>query len=80
MWPDICMYWPSCSHYAAHAIVKRGLVIGIIMGSWRILRCNPFSKGGYDPPPGYEEELARQEAGMAGGGNGEKHASRNVGA
>ena len=64
LWPDICIYWPSCSHYTAHAIVNRGLARGILLGAWRILHCHPFAEGGYDPPPGYEEILARDKAGM----------------
>lgn len=60
MWPNVCMYHPSCSHYMVHAIVKRGLLVGGVQGTWRILRCHPFASGGYDPPPGYEEALARQ--------------------
>lgn len=61
LWPNVCLYWPSCSNYMIHAVTRRGLVIGIILGSWRILRCNPFSRGGYDPPPGYEEAVRRAE-------------------
>lgn len=57
LWPNVCKYHPSCSNYAIHAIVKRGLVVGCLMGGWRILRCNPFARGGYDPPPGYEDVL-----------------------
>lgn len=59
LWPNACRYHPSCSQYMIHAVTKRGLVIGGILGAWRILRCNPFSRGGYDPPPGYEEILSR---------------------
>ncbi|MCK5707254.1 MAG: membrane protein insertion efficiency factor YidD [Candidatus Aureabacteria bacterium] len=44
-----CRFEPSCSHYMIHAIEKKGLIKGIAKGSWRILRCNPFSKGGFDP-------------------------------
>ncbi len=46
-----CMYKPTCSEYALQAINNHGVLLGIILGSWRILRCNPFSKGGYDPVP-----------------------------
>lgn len=45
------MYKPTCSEYALQAINNHGVLLGIILGSWRILRCNPFSKGGYDPVP-----------------------------
>jgi uncharacterized protein len=44
-----CKYYPSCSEYMKQAIEKYGCFIGIIKGIKRILRCNPFSKGGYDP-------------------------------
>ena len=59
LWPNICIYSPSCSHYMIHAVRNRGLVVGVILGTWRILRCHPLARGGYDPPPGYEDELAR---------------------
>ena len=44
-----CKYYPTCSEYAKQAIEKYGAVIGTIISFKRILRCNPFSKGGYDP-------------------------------
>ncbi|MGA1862165.1 membrane protein insertion efficiency factor YidD [Deferribacter thermophilus] len=44
-----CRYYPSCSQYAKEAIVKKGILKGLLLSGWRILRCNPFSKGGYDP-------------------------------
>ena len=43
-----CKYRPSCSNYMIQAIEKNGIK-GFFQGIWRILRCNPFSKGGYDP-------------------------------
>ncbi len=45
-----CKYYPTCSVYMAQAIEKHGIIRGFIKGLYRILRCNPFSKGGYDPP------------------------------
>lgn len=45
----ICRFEPSCSRYTYEAIEKYGLVKGGLMGVWRIIRCNPFNKGGYDP-------------------------------
>jgi putative membrane protein insertion efficiency factor len=45
-----CKYHPSCSAYTLEAIQKYGFVKGVFKGAWRIVRCNPFSKGGYDPP------------------------------
>ena len=47
--PDSCRFTPSCSHYAAEAVRRKGLVVGGAMAVWRLLRCQPFSKGGYDP-------------------------------
>ncbi|HIT71747.1 MAG TPA: membrane protein insertion efficiency factor YidD [Candidatus Scatovivens faecipullorum] len=44
-----CKYYPTCSEYTKQAIEKYGVVKGILKGIKRILRCNPFSKGGYDP-------------------------------
>ena len=44
-----CKFYPTCSEYAKQAIEKYGAGKGICLGIWRILRCNPFSKGGYDP-------------------------------
>lgn len=46
-----CPYIPSCSQYAVEAIEKHGVIKGGILALWRILRCNPFSKGGIDPVP-----------------------------
>ena len=44
-----CKYYPTCSEYTKQAIEKYGLEKGILLGSKRIIKCNPFSKGGYDP-------------------------------
>lgn len=49
--PRCCKYYPSCSVYTLRAIRKHGAVKGVILGSWRILRCNPWSKGGIDHVP-----------------------------
>lgn len=46
-----CPYVPSCSCYGLEAIEKHGAVKGSMLAAWRILRCNPFSKGGFDPVP-----------------------------
>lgn len=46
-----CKYTPSCSEYGKQAIKKYGALKGTILTIWRILRCNPFSKGGFDPVP-----------------------------
>jgi len=49
MLPPSCRFTPSCSLYTLKAIEKYGLLKGILMGTRRILRCHPFSKGGFDP-------------------------------
>jgi putative membrane protein insertion efficiency factor len=49
--PNTCRFTPSCSSYAIEAFEKRGFFAGFILTVWRILRCNPFCKGGYDPVP-----------------------------
>ena len=45
-----CRFHPSCSEYFIGAVQKSGVVVGSLRGIWRILRCNPFCRGGYDPP------------------------------
>lgn len=49
--PSVCIYYPSCSGYMLEAISKFGVLRGVIMGTKRILRCNPFARGGFDPVP-----------------------------
>ena len=44
-----CKYIPTCSQYALEAIEKYGAIKGSLMAAWRLARCNPFSKGGFDP-------------------------------
>ena len=46
-----CRYVPSCSEYTLEAILKHGFFVGLILGVWRILRCNPWSHGGFDKVP-----------------------------
>jgi hypothetical protein len=47
--PRRCKYEPTCSAYAAQALEEYGILRGLLLGCWRLLRCNPFSHGGYDP-------------------------------
>ena len=49
--PPACRFTPTCSEYAMEAFEKRGFFAGMILTVWRILRCNPFCKAGYDPVP-----------------------------
>ena len=46
-----CRFYPTCSHYGYQAVYKYGAFRGSIMATWRVLRCNPFTPGGYDPVP-----------------------------
>ena len=49
--PQSCRFTPTCSQYAIEAFTKRGFFVGMILTVWRILRCNPFCRAGYDPVP-----------------------------
>jgi putative membrane protein insertion efficiency factor len=49
--PPSCRFTPTCSEYAMEALQKHGAWKGSLLAIWRILRCNPFGKGGYDPVP-----------------------------
>lgn len=62
--PCQCRFYPTCSHYAVEALQKRGVFIGIGLTAWRILRCNPWCRGGYDPVP--ERRFRRINADMKG--------------
>ncbi len=44
-----CKYYPSCSEYAAQSISRFGILRGLVLAGWRLLRCNPWSHGGFDP-------------------------------
>lgn len=45
----VCRFYPSCSEYMAQSIMKKGVIKGLLKGCLRIIRCNPFNPGGYDP-------------------------------
>ncbi|MBP3495007.1 MAG: membrane protein insertion efficiency factor YidD [Clostridia bacterium] len=51
LFPPCCRFFPTCSEYAMEAISKFGVIKGSILAIYRILRCNPFCRGGYDPVP-----------------------------
>jgi putative membrane protein insertion efficiency factor len=46
-----CRYTPTCSHYAAEAVEMHGALKGTALAAWRLLRCHPFARGGFDPVP-----------------------------
>ena len=46
-----CRFYPTCSHYGYQAVYKYGAIKGSLMAGWRVLRCNPFNPGGFDPVP-----------------------------
>jgi len=60
LFPARCKYYPSCSEYAVQAIGRYGILRGSVLATWRLLRCNPFSHGGYDPVS--EQTLFRRHA------------------
>jgi putative membrane protein insertion efficiency factor len=51
MLPNACRFYPSCSDYATEAVELHGVVRGFALAAWRLLRCQPFSRGGFDPVP-----------------------------
>ena len=48
---NTCRFYPTCSHYGYQAVYKYGVIKGGAMATWRVLRCNPFNPGGFDPVP-----------------------------
>ncbi len=56
LFPPMCRYYPTCSTYALEAIEVHGAGKGFLLALWRVLRCNPFSVGGYDPVPPRKEK------------------------
>ena len=61
--PRRCKYEPTCSRYAVDAIGSYGILRGVVLASWRVLRCNPWSYGGYDPVQAQRMFKARVRAG-----------------
>lgn|GEM_PF-1095189 len=63
---NVCKYYPTCSEYGLEAVRTHGAVKGGALTAWRIMRCNPWSHGGYDPVPGTPaaEQWALEQAGL----------------
>jgi putative membrane protein insertion efficiency factor len=59
MFPPACRYVPSCSEYAMEAVERHGVLRGSALAVWRLLRCHPFAKGGYDPVLSTEYRVLR---------------------
>jgi putative membrane protein insertion efficiency factor len=67
---NTCRFYPSCSHYGYQSVYKYGALKGSLMAAWRVLRCNPFGRGGVEHVPGakyegvthHEENMHRNEA------------------
>jgi len=76
-----CRFYPSCSAYAEQAVAELGVVRGVVLSTWRLLRCSPLSAGGIDYPPGARSldlasyDVAIQDARRAGGMRREASAS-----
>ena len=57
-----CKYWPTCSEYSKQCYENYGFIKASLLTTWRILRCNPFSRGGYDPIPKLKKQLKEQNS------------------
>ena len=66
MRPPTCKYYPSCSQYAVIAIGRHGLLRGSALAAWRLLRCNPWSRGGVDDVPPARDRHAHHRPAVAG--------------
>jgi putative membrane protein insertion efficiency factor len=71
--PPMCRFSPTCSQYAVEAIERHGILRGGAYATWRLLRCQPFAKGGYDPVPGTEDSSCRDDTPRARGAGARKH-------
>jgi putative membrane protein insertion efficiency factor len=60
--PPSCRYVPTCSEYAAEAVDRYGVLRGGLMAAWRLLRCHPFVKGGYDPVVQHRHETSGSQS------------------
>ncbi|MCB0877845.1 MAG: membrane protein insertion efficiency factor YidD [Thermoleophilia bacterium] len=64
--PPRCRYYPSCSQYCLDAVRQRGVLTGLLLAAWRVLRCNPWSLGGVDPVPQHGLRRSTGECGQTG--------------
>jgi putative membrane protein insertion efficiency factor len=71
--PAMCRFTPTCSQYAIEALETHGLARGSVMTVWRLLRCQPFARAGYDPVPGGPSESARSKHAHGPDGAGCRH-------
>jgi putative membrane protein insertion efficiency factor len=60
--PRRCRYEPTCSAYAVQALRQFGILRGLVLAAWRVLRCNPFSHGGFDPVEAQQLFRTRQSS------------------
>lgn len=60
-----CRYVPTCSEYAAEATERYGVLRGIALSTWRLLRCHPFVKGGFDPVPDFDSHMSAPASPLA---------------
>jgi uncharacterized protein len=58
--PSRCRFYPSCSEYAVEALRQNGLLLGGLQAAWRLLRCGPWTAGGFDPIPEHKHRFARR--------------------
>lgn len=65
LYGQVCRYYPSCSRYAVEAYQLRGFLVGTALTGWRLLRCNPFTRGGVDDvPPGAHQHFTINSRGF----------------
>ncbi|MBP5156410.1 MAG: membrane protein insertion efficiency factor YidD [Treponema sp.] len=77
MMGDVCRFTPSCSHYAVEALQRHGPIKGLYLTVRRILRCNPWHEGGWDPVPGVQEARSQMVPPPQGSGALEREPGRH---
>lgn len=61
LFPPCCRFQPTCSQYCLDAVEEWGIIRGLALSVWRVIRCNPWSRGGYDPVPKNKRRNAKKE-------------------